>query len=63
MGEKMGKKFNRLEHRIAAEYRRKGISSAVAEEWGKATAGKVWREKMARRKKMPRSLHTHFAGR
>lgn len=41
----MGKKFNKLAGKVEREYEREGVSRKKAEEWGKATAGKVWREK------------------
>lgn len=42
-------KFNRLKNRVAAEYRRKGFSAKRAAYIGRATAGKVAREKRAKR--------------
>lgn len=41
----MGKKFDRLSEHVAREYEKKGIPREKAEEWGKATAGKVAEEK------------------
>jgi hypothetical protein len=43
------KSFRRLANKVAAEYRRKGVSAKTARRWGKATAGKVRREKTGRR--------------
>lgn len=43
--------FNRLSGKVAAEYRRKGVSAKTAAKWGRATAGKVKREKDAKRKR------------
>lgn len=37
--------FNRLAAKVAAEYRRKGVSAKTARKWGKATAGKVRAQK------------------
>ena len=41
----MGKKFNKLEHRIEREYIKKGYPKKEAEYIGKATAGKIFRNK------------------
>lgn len=41
--------FKGLASKVAAEYRRKGVSSATARKWGQATAGKVRRQKTAKR--------------
>lgn len=41
--------FKKLASKVAAEYRRKGVSAKTARKWGKATAGKVRREKAGRR--------------
>ena len=41
----MGKKFDRLSEKIAREYEKKGYSHATAKKYGRATAGKVAREK------------------
>lgn len=41
----MGKKFNKLEHHIAREYEKKGVSHTEAERIGKATAAKIFRSK------------------
>lgn len=41
--------FDKLAAKVAAEYRRKGVSAKTAARWGKATAGKVRAQK--RRKK------------
>ena len=41
----MGKKFDKLEHRVEREYRKKGYSLKESEYIGKATAGKIYREK------------------
>ena len=43
----MSKKFDKLAGRVEREYERKGVSKKTAEKWGKATAGKVFREKIA----------------
>ena len=50
MRDRMGKKFNKLEKKVEHEYERKGVSKTTATKWAKATAGKVWREKKAKRK-------------
>lgn len=42
--------FKRLAGQVAAEYRRKGISAKTARRWGNATAGKVRRQKAAKRR-------------
>ena len=55
----MGKKFNKLARTVTQEYIKEGVKPATAAEWGKATAGKVFREKKAKRK----GLHGHFDGR
>lgn len=41
--------FRKLASKVAAEYRRKGVSAATARRWGNATAGKVKREKARKR--------------
>lgn len=41
--------FNALAAKVAAEYRRKGVSPKTARRWGKATAGKVRAEKRRKR--------------
>lgn len=41
----MGKKFDRLAEHVSREYEAKGIPKEEAEEWGRATAAKVAREK------------------
>lgn len=41
--------FRRLSDKVAAEYRRKGVSAKTARKWGRATAGKVRREKRRKR--------------
>lgn len=41
----MGKKFNKLEKKIEHEYTKKGVPLKEAEYIGKATAGKIYREK------------------
>lgn len=43
------KSFRKLAGKVAAEYRRKGISAKTARRWGNATAGKVRAQKRARR--------------
>ena len=47
----MGKKFERLEEKIAREYEKKGFSFAKAHEIGRETAAKVYREKIAHKPK------------
>ena len=42
--------FKKLANKIAAEYRRKGLSARKARQIGNATAGKVRREKSAKRR-------------
>ena len=42
----MGKKFDKLEHHIARQYEAKGKSHKEAERIGKATAAKIYREKL-----------------
>ena len=37
--------FKKLANKVAAEYRRKGVSAKTARKWGNATAGKVRRQK------------------
>lgn len=46
----MGKKFNRLEGKVEREYKKKGFSKKRARYIGRATAGKVFREKRAKRR-------------
>ncbi len=41
----MGKKFNKLEHKIEREYEKKGFSHKEAKHIGQATAGKIARMK------------------
>jgi hypothetical protein len=41
----MGKKFERLEHKIEQEYRKKGYSKKRARSIGYATASKIYRAK------------------
>lgn len=41
----MSAKFNRLANKVAAEYRRKGVSAATARKWGQGTAAKIARIK------------------
>ena len=43
----MGKRFNRLERKVEREYEKKGYSKKTSEAWGRATAGKVFREQQA----------------
>lgn len=43
------KSFRKLAGKVAAEYRRKGLSAKTARRIGNATAGKVRREKAAKR--------------
>lgn len=43
------KAFNRLKNRVSAEYRKKGYSAKRAAYIGRATAGKVAREKRRKR--------------
>lgn len=45
----MGKKFEALEEKIYREYIKKGYSPLHARLWAKATAGKVYREKLSKR--------------
>ena len=42
--------FRKLASKVTAEYRRKGVSAKTARKWGNATAGKVRREKAAKRR-------------
>lgn len=42
--------FRKLASKVAAEYRRKGMSAKRARRIGNATAGKVKREKAAKRR-------------
>ena len=44
----MGKKFNKLDREIDREYRAKGFSKEEAAHIAAATAGKVYREKLAK---------------
>lgn len=41
----MGKAFKKLEHEIEREYEKKGFSKKRSEYIGKATAGKIYRNK------------------
>ena len=41
--------FKKLANKVAAEYRRKGISAKTARRWGRATAGKVRAQKRRKR--------------
>ena len=41
--------FRKLANKVAREYRRKGVSAKTARRWGNATAGKVRRQKRAKR--------------
>lgn len=47
----MGKKFNKLEHKVELEYEKKGVSKETAMKWGAATAAKVFREKKAKKER------------
>ena len=40
----MGKRFTRLENKVAKEYEAKGYSKQTSLKWGAATAAKVYRE-------------------
>lgn len=40
----MGKKFDKLEHKIAKEYEQRGKSHEEAEKIGKATAANIYRK-------------------
>ena len=51
----MSEKFDRLEGKVEREYEKEGYSKSEAESIGQATAGKVYREKKA--KKCPRGMH------
>ena len=42
--------FRRLSDKVAAEYRRKGVSAKTARKWGIATAGKVRAQKRRRKR-------------
>lgn len=56
----MSKKFNKLEGRVEKEYEKEGYSKAKAQYIGRATAGKVYREK---EQKCPKGKHwvsSHF---
>jgi hypothetical protein len=46
----MTTKFDKLEEKIYKEYIRKGYSQLHARLWARATAGKVYREKLAKRR-------------
>jgi hypothetical protein len=41
--------FKRLANKVAASYRRKGVSARTARKWGNATAAKVVRQKAKRK--------------
>jgi len=41
--------FRQLAGKVAAEYRRKGVSAMTARRWGRATAGKVRAAKRRKR--------------
>lgn len=48
----MGRKFNKLANKVEREYEKKGISAKIAKKWADATAGKVYRERLRKRKVM-----------
>ncbi len=60
----LGKKFDKLERNVEGEYEKKGFSKKGAEYIGMATAGKIWREREAKRHSSHlKGLHCHFDGR
>jgi DNA-binding transcriptional regulator YdaS (Cro superfamily) len=46
----LGKAFDKLANQVARQYEKKGVSPAKAKQIGKATAGKVYREQLAKKK-------------
>ena len=56
----MAEKFNKLAGHVEREYEKEGMSHKKAEYIGKAVAGKVYREKQAKKKSMySNSPHEH----